>query len=478
VNPNTIEARANEPGGIQRPEVVSDDEWELVMDMCCSDPLARIGMPEVAKRLARLGAVNIAIDAELSKTEKLLSVNQRHTLQAMVLEEVLKYEKEDEEQDAKQEAERHDFDDTLDDDSYDPWAGMQRKGVMSQSLSSSLAAVAARMVLAPDLHLKLKTCQPRPSLKGTSKASRIHFVSPNQGLPRWRLAHASVLEAKVADSLGGGSYASVSSGIWLGASVALKKMKDVDLDHDQILRQEANLWFKLRHPHIVSLFGVCCGGYQLFVCDLVGGGSLDKYCSKQNGRSKEELSESEVITIWGFLHDAAVGLQGLHSYGIVHADLKCNNILITTDGRAQLIDFGLSCLSTCDGGAPLGAPRWKAPECLNGAGPTFASDVYSFGMCIIEARTGQCPWGEHQLDIKVALNVKKGFLPAQPNTFSIVEWELVSRMCCFNPEDRLKVNEVVKVLGFFTQRDPYVDDPSIRETLAEWERNPLPVQTQ
>jgi serine/threonine protein kinase len=181
--------------------------------------------------------------------------------------------------------------------------------------------------------------------------------------------------------------------------------------------------------------------------------------------------------VWGLLHDEAVGLHGLHSYGIVHADLKCNNILITTDGRAQLIDFGLSCLSTCDGGAPLGAPRWKAPECLNGAGPTFASDVYSFGMCIIEARTGQLPWREHQLDIMVARNVKKGLLPAQPTLFSTQERELVRRMCRFNPQDRLQANEVVKVAGFFAQRDPYLGDQRIRETLAKWERDPLPSQT-
>jgi len=199
----------------------------------------------------------------------------------------------------------------------------------------------------------------------------------------------------------------------------------------------------------------------------VDGGRLDKYCAKQNGASKKK--------VWGLLHDAAVGLQGLHSYGIVHADLKCDNILITTDGRAQLIDFGLSCLSTCDGGETSDAPRWKAPESLNGAGPTVASDVYSFGMCILQALTGDFPWASLD-DIVVVRYVKNGSLPRQPQTISIVEWELVRRMCCFNPDDRLQVDEVVKVLGFFAERDPYVNDQSIRETLFEWGRNSLPGQ--
>jgi serine/threonine protein kinase len=277
VNANTTQAGAHEPRDMQRPELLSEEEWALVMAMCCAVPVDRIEMPEVAKRLARLSAVNIASDAELSKTEKLLSVNQRHTLQAMVLEEVLKYEKEDEEHDAKQEADRHDVDDTLDDDFYDPRAGMQRKDIVHQNTLSTLATYAARAILTPNLHSQLRNYRPRPSLKGTPARSRIHFVPPHQGIPRWRLSHASVLEAKAVAGLGGGSYALVASGIWLGASVALKKMKEVDLDHDQTLRQEANLWFRLRHPHIVSLFGVCCGGYQLFVCDLVGGGRLDKY---------------------------------------------------------------------------------------------------------------------------------------------------------------------------------------------------------
>ncbi|KAG3232881.1 hypothetical protein PI124_g22043 [Phytophthora idaei] len=204
--------------------------------------------------------------------------------------------------------------------------------------------------------------------------------------PQWILSTDHIAESTWRESdLGSGSFAAVCRGTWLGALVALKKLKKFDLKSAQTLREEANIWFTLRHPNIVSLFGASTRGYPLLVCEYIDGQRLDE-CR----RGEAKVSDEE---IWGYLHDAAVGLQGLHMHSVVHADLKCDNILIGADGRAKLIDFGLSCLQTRDGGPPRGALQLKAPECLQGAGPTFESDIYGFGMCIIQAFAGKCPWG-------------------------------------------------------------------------------------
>uniref|UniRef100_H3G5S0 non-specific serine/threonine protein kinase n=1 Tax=Phytophthora ramorum TaxID=164328 RepID=H3G5S0_PHYRM len=89
---------------------------------------------------------------------------------------------------------------------------------------------------------------------------------------------------------------------------------------------------------------------------------------------------------------AAIGLQYLHEMGVIHGDLKCDNILVGSDGLAKLTDFGLS---TIESDASYGndelskkpvtaAVWWTAPEVLRGEMVTFASDIYAFGMCILE----------------------------------------------------------------------------------------------
>jgi serine/threonine protein kinase len=112
----------------------------------------------------------------------------------------------------------------------------------------------------------------------------------------------------------------------------------------------------------------------------------------------------------------------------VHADLKCNNILIGDDGLAKLTDFGLSVLKTtapsdepeaeADNPA-VGAVRWKAPEVLRGERATLASDVYSFAMCILEAVSGKYPWGMLIPDAAVAVHVvKRKAIPSRPERCS------------------------------------------------------------
>ncbi|RLN52949.1 hypothetical protein BBJ28_00018472 [Nothophytophthora sp. Chile5] len=132
---------------------------------------------------------------------------------------------------------------------------------------------------------------------------------------------------------------------------------------------------------------------------------------------------------------------------IVHGDLKGNNILIGKDGVAKLTDFGLSFFrknadSEAEQGA-LGAYRWKSPECLDGGVATFASDIFSFGMCIIEAVSGALPWGNDLLDIAVKYYVTKGELPNRPTVFEDEEWDLVQQMCCSDPQQRLNIVSVV-----------------------------------
>ncbi|RLN59414.1 hypothetical protein BBJ28_00020874 [Nothophytophthora sp. Chile5] len=278
-------------------------------------------------------------------------------------------------------------------------------------------------------------------------------VKTASGLRDWYIGPLEVRFDQF-DHFACGGFGSVHRGEWLDTPVVVKKVfvrKDQD---GALFRREVAIWFRLNHPHIVNLFGACDGSQPFFVCDLAANGRADRYLARDDNRKK----------VWSLLYDAALGLQYLHSQQIVHADLKCDNIVVTESGTAKLTDFGLSTEQTPNAidvaTPPLGALRWKAPECLRGEPATFMSDVYSFGMCVLEAVSGFVPWGPDNVNVGdfapdsvVKFRVlKRRELPRQPPSFSSAQWGLVTRMCAFEPQERLELDVVVHVLGVLADR--------------------------
>jgi serine/threonine protein kinase len=154
--------------------------------------------------------------------------------------------------------------------------------------------------------------------------------------------------------------------------------------------------------------------------------------------------------VWQKLHEAALGLEYIHSQNVVHNDLKCNSILIGMGGEAKLIDFGLSALVNVEevmvDVKRMGAVHWKSPEYLVGGRPTFASDVYSFAMCVLEALTGDIPWGKSANPTFIKFQVKKGRTPALPDWLSAKQRNLLELMMCTEPASRVKMGFVVDKL--------------------------------
>ncbi|GMF44088.1 unnamed protein product [Phytophthora fragariaefolia] len=227
-----------------------------------------------------------------------------------------------------------------------------------------------------------------------------------------------------------------------------------------IFQREVDIWFRLSHPHVIRLFGACHIGRPFFVCEYATKGTLISYL-------RNHPSE-----IWAKLHDAALGVQYLHARGVVHGDLKGNNIVIGSDKKAKVTDFGLSLnIDNCKDLRISGAAHYVAPECFinEGAQPTFASDIYSLGMCIVEAlriveagdKIKLCmPWGTLD-NMVVKYHVRHGNLPSPPKNCSDSEWELVQQMCVFEPDNRLKISAVVDRLEKMAQNRvaKHADDP-------------------
>ncbi|KAG1704875.1 hypothetical protein DVH05_004904 [Phytophthora capsici] len=284
--------------------------------------------------------------------------------------------------------------------------------------------------------------------------------SPPLILPEWFLPPYEVDSRMEQKTLGSGAFGSVHESTWLDSPVVIKRVlrsstrgaKNTPSDGEAIFKHEADIWSSLTHPHVIALFGACHVGQPFFVCEYAAKGTLTDFLKESTGTSTGR------ILAWEKLYQAALGLEFLHERGVVHADLKGDNILIGEDGRAKLTDFGLSSVASdtsSSSGSPIGALRWKAPECMgaNGQLGTFASDIFSLGMCIIEAITGVFPWGRELPDAAVSFHVRRGRLPPAAGSFTSSQWSLIQEMCQLHPKDRPGIQLVVRALRLTAEHE-------------------------
>jgi len=141
---------------------------------------------------------------------------------------------------------------------------------------------------------------------------------------------------------------------------------------------------------------------------------------------------------------ALAGLDYLHEHNIVHGDLKGVNILVDSERRARLADFGLAAVvdestnrTTATGGEFRGTTRWMAPELLlpevfgftgkfEKQLPSKDTDIYAIGMTILEVLTGSVPFADINRNETVILRVIEGGRPGRPTSgLSDVLWELL-----------------------------------------------------
>lgn len=279
-------------------------------------------------------------------------------------------------------------------------------------------------------------------LKLLDKASvkvLVHNIPSEPDIPGNSIQITPISSVTVCGQIGEGSHACIHRADWKGAEV-VAKCAPIKSDADkQAFDREMNIWRKVQpHPHVLPLYGIRRSDSQCIAfCEFAADGSLDKYLSK-NGRAR----------IWQKLLQATIGVKHLHAYFVIHNDIKCNNFMVRGDGQVMIADFDLSLI--VNEPPPQVAnlnPRWRAPECIvaGGAGPSFASDVYSLGMCILEAITGKAPWGRLP-DSAVRYHLKNQEPLNRPSTISDAEWELVPAMIKYKPEERITLDDVVKQL--------------------------------
>lgn len=196
--------------------------------------------------------------------------------------------------------------------------------------------------------------------------------------------------------------------------VAVKLLRPeaaADADLADRFRREALAATVLRHPNIVACLDTGTDdGQPYLVMDLVDGEDLAARL-KRGGR----LAPTHAARI-GL--DVARALGVAHVRGIVHRDVKPGNILLASDGRAMVTDFGIARLAAdaeaARPGTTLGSVHYFSPEQAKGATTTPASDVYGLGLVLYEAMTGARAFGGETTDA-IAL-ARIGATPPSPRS--------------------------------------------------------------
>jgi len=210
---------------------------------------------------------------------------------------------------------------------------------------------------------------------------------------------------EIVERLGGGGMAVVYRAVQqpLGREVALKALSPELFQDDGFVKRfetEAKTLAKLDHPNILPIYDFeVTDGVAFLTMPLIRGGTLRDILNR---------GPLDTLTAWRYLREIGDGLQHAHDAGIVHRDLKPTNVLIHSDGRAMLADFGLARgagqpthLTTI--GLAIGTPGYMAPEQVMGHEVDRRCDIYAMGVLTFEMLTGRLPFiGSNRMEVAYA----------------------------------------------------------------------------
>lgn len=202
---------------------------------------------------------------------------------------------------------------------------------------------------------------------------------------------------------GGMAYVYLAEDLKNGSAVALKMMRDELSDDSEFIRRfatEARAAASLDHPNIVQVLDYGQDEeIRYIVQEYVPGTTLKELIVDNHGLSWD-VAVPLMIQI-------ALGLEHAHTRGIIHRDMKPQNVLITEDMTAKVTDFGIARASiantiTLTGGMAFGSVHYFSPEQARGGEVSEVSDLYSLGLVLYEMLTGELPFdGESSVAVAI-----------------------------------------------------------------------------
>ncbi len=246
---------------------------------------------------------------------------------------------------------------------------------------------------------------------------------------------------KIVEEIGRGGMARVYRAVdtVLGRQVALKVLAPQlanDPEFSARFRREGKIVAALQHPHIVTLFDVGeSDGIQYLAMDFIDGRSMYAVI-----REHDALPGETVAII---IRAVASALDYAHSRGAIHRDIKPQNILIDTNGRILLTDFGISLSSDEEAGRLtrtglfMGTPEYMSPEQVSGSNVDYRTDLYSLAVTAYELFSGDIPFRGNTPDLIVAHAQKIApLLPADKLGLPEALIGIMAKALAKNPADR------------------------------------------
>ncbi|XP_050223731.1 serine/threonine/tyrosine-protein kinase HT1-like [Mercurialis annua] len=265
---------------------------------------------------------------------------------------------------------------------------------------------------------------------------------------------ADMSQLFIGNKFASGRHSRIYRGIYKQIDVAIKIVSQPEEDEDlaamleKQFTSEVALLFRLRHPNIVA-FVAACKKAPVFciITEYLAGESLRKYLHQQVPHS---VPHNLVLKL---ALDIARGMQYLHAQGVLHRDLKSENLLLGEDMCVKVADFGISCLESQCGSAKgfTGTYRWMAPEMIKEKHHTKKVDVYSFGIVLWELLTALTPFDnmtpEQAAFAVCQKNARPPLPPGCPPAFS----HLIKRCWSSNPDKRPHFDEIVRILERYSE---------------------------
>ena len=247
------------------------------------------------------------------------------------------------------------------------------------------------------------------------------------------------------EPIGKGTY----GWVWRARDLRLDRWVAIKiLEEDGPWLDEARRLATIRHPHVVTIYSIeTLETRPALIMELIEGRTLDRILD-ESGR----LGASELVS-WG--SDLCRALAAVHGAGIVHQDLKAQNVMREEGGRIVLMDFG----------GRGGTPRYMAPELFRGEPPSIRSDIYSLGILLYHLATGVFPSDARTMDelkraheagaLKPVLDVRPDLPPRLAG--------LIDRAIDSNPARRwASAGDMERALRSETRSEPAVPDPDVR----------------
>ena len=254
----------------------------------------------------------------------------------------------------------------------------------------------------------------------------------------------------------------------LSRFVAVKIMREEMAADEEFKRRfcaESHAIAMLSHPNIVAVYDVShSDDVEYIVMELVDGITLKQYMDKRGAISwKEALHFTKQIT---------KALAHAHSRGIIHRDIKPQNIMLLKDGTINVADFGIAALENemQESGQAVGSIHYIAPEQARGENPDARSDIYSLGIVMYEMLTGRKPYtGETIGEIAVKHMSSLPTMPSDivPDIPPELERITLKAMSCPINKRYQSANELLDDLDKFTQaqivqeKKPEYENPAV-----------------